>query len=171
VAIQLVKHPQLLLMRQPGAVVLHPRHAGFRVDIRIVRDIGIGEESPQREGKAAIVHRRIFGIGLQPLTRITKMLAKDKRLRLGDFCRTGDPGDVLNIVTRPARFTEHMHHVQTPAVHVPRRFQPVAHNAVITAVDFIHKRWRLEIQLRQAGVAQPVQRPSFVIKAVPVALG
>jgi hypothetical protein len=58
----------------------------FGIDmLRIVRDIGIGQESPQREGKAAIVHRRIFGIVLKPLTRITKVLAKDKRLRLGAF--------------------------------------------------------------------------------------
>ena len=171
VAIELVKHPQLLLMRQPGAVVLHPRHAGFRVDmIRIVGDIGVGKESPQREGKAAIVHRRIFRIVLQPLARVAKVLAKDERLRLGRFCRARNPGDVLKVIPRPARFAEHMHYVQTPAVHIPRRLQPVAHNAVFPAVNLVHKRWRLEIQLRQARVAQPVQRAALLVKAVPVAL-
>ncbi len=170
-AIELVKHPQLLLMRQPGAVVLHPRHAGFRVDmIRIVGDIGVGEESPQREGKAAIVHRRIFRIVLQPLARVTKVLAKNERFRLCGFCRARNSGDVLKVIPRPARFAEHMHHVQAPAVHIPRRLQPVSDDAVFAAVDFINERWRLEIQLRQARVAQPVQRAALLVKAVPVAL-
>ena len=140
-AIELVKHPQLLLMRQAGAVVLHPRHAGFRVDmIRIVGDIGVGEEPPQREGKAAIVHRSIFRIILQPLARVAKVLAKDERLRPGRLRRARNPGDVLKIIARPARLAEHMHHVQTPAVHIPRCLQPVADDAVLAAVDFIHKR-------------------------------
>lgn len=171
VAIELVKHPQLLLMRQTGAIVLHPRHAGFSVDmIRIVGDVGVSEESPQREGKAAIVHRRIFRIVLQPLARVAKVLAKDERLRLGRFRRARNPGDVLKVIPRPARFTQHMHHVQPPAVHVPRRLQPVSDDAVFAAVDFIHERWRLEIQLRQARVAQPVQRAALLVKAVPVTL-
>jgi hypothetical protein len=77
---------------------------------------------------------------------------------------------VLKVITRSARFTQHMHHVKTPAVHVPWRLKPVADNAVFTAVDFVDQRRRLEIQLRQAWVAQPVQRVALFIKAVPVTL-
>ncbi len=74
---------QLLLMRQPGAIIHPRRHTGLGVYfLRIVRDIGIGEESPDREGEAAIVHRRVFGIRLQPLARVAKMFAKDKSFRL-----------------------------------------------------------------------------------------
>ena len=64
-AIELVKHPQLLLVRQSGAIVIHPRHTGLRIDfLRIVGDIGVREKAPQRKGKAAVVHRRIFNVGL-----------------------------------------------------------------------------------------------------------
>ena len=101
VAIELVKHPQLLLMRQASAIVIHPRGAGFGVNmVRIVGDIGVSG-NPQREGKAAIVHRCIFGIVLQPLARVAKVFAKDKRLRLSRFRRTRDPGHVLKVISRP----------------------------------------------------------------------
>ncbi len=139
--------------------------------LRVVGNIGVSKESPQREGKAAIVHRRIFRVRLQPLARVTKMFAKHERLRLRGFCCTGDPGDVLKVITRPARFTEHMHHVKTPAIHIPWLTQPVAHDAVFTAINLVHQRWRLEIQLRQARIAQPVQRAALLVEAVPVALG
>lgn len=85
-AVELVKHPQLLLMRQASAIFFHPRHAGFGVDmLRIVRDIGVSEETPQREGEAAIVHRRVFCISLQPLTRVAKVLPEDERFRPSTF--------------------------------------------------------------------------------------
>ena len=103
VAVELVKHPQLLLMRQASAIVLHPRHAGFGVNmLRIVRDIGVSEEPPQREGEAAIVHRRVFCISLQPLTRVAKVLPEDERFRPGRFCRPGNGGDMLKVIPRPA---------------------------------------------------------------------
>ena len=158
-AVELVEHPQLLLMRQPGAIIIHPRHTGLGVYLlRIVGNISIGKETPDREGKAAIVHRRIFGIRLQPLSRIAKMFAKDKGFRLRLFCRLSDAGDMLQVIPRPAAFAQHMHHVQTPAVHAPRRFQPVAYDTVLAGIDLVDQAGRAIVELRQTGIAQPVVR-------------
>ena len=99
------------------------------------------------------------------------MLSNDIRFRLGFFRRFGDPGNVLQIIARPTRFPQHMHHIQPPAVHIPRRFQPVADNTVFPAINFIHQTFRLIIQFRQAGIAQPVERRAIVTKRVPVAPG
>lgn len=122
VTVQLVKHPQLLLMRQPGAIVIHPGDAGLRVNLlRIVRDIGIGEESPQREGKTAVVHGGIFSVRLEPLAGVAKVLAEDKGFGLRLLRRRGNTGNMAQVVARPAAFTQHMHHVQPPAVDAVRR--------------------------------------------------
>lgn len=158
-AVELVEHPQLLLMRQPGAIIIHPRHTGLGVYfLRIVRDIGIGEESPDREGEAAIVHRRVFGIRLQPLARVAKMFAKDKSFRLRLLRRTGNAGDMLQVIPRPAAFAQHMHHVQTPAVHAPWRLQPVAYDTVFTGMNLVDQAGRPIVELRQTGITQPVVR-------------
>ncbi|WP_410732852.1 alpha-amylase family glycosyl hydrolase, partial [Citrobacter portucalensis] len=42
-----------------------------------------------------------------------------------------------------------------PAVHTPRRFQPVADDTVFTAINFIHQAFRRKVQLGQAGISQP----------------
>ena len=99
------------------------------------------------------------------------MFADNIRFRLGFFRRFGDPGNVLHIIARPTRLPQHMHHIQPPAVHIPRRFQPVADNTVFPAINFIHQTFRLIIQLRQAGIAKPVERRAIITKRVPVAPG
>ncbi|MNC31716.1 hypothetical protein D3C75_800460 [compost metagenome] len=140
-AIELVKHPQLLLMRKPGAILIHPRHAGFGVDmLRIVGNIRVRKESPDRESKTTIVHRRIFGIGLQPLTRIAKMLAQNIRFWLGFFCRFGDTADMQQIILRATRFAEHVHHIKPPTVDAPWFPQPVAHDTVFALVNLVNQR-------------------------------
>ncbi len=46
-AVELVEHPQLLLMRQPGAIISIPRHTGLGVYfLRIVERIGMAR-NPQ----------------------------------------------------------------------------------------------------------------------------
>ena len=169
-AIKLVKHPQLLLVRQSRTILFHPGHAGLGIDfLRIVRDIGIGQKTPQREGKAAVVHRCIFRILLKPLPRIAKVFAEHVGVRTFGFSRLGNTGNMLEIILRAAGFTQHMHHIQPPAVHVPRCFQPMTNNAVFSSIDLLHQRFGTIVELRQAGIPQPVQRLSVIRETVAVA--
>ena len=74
------------------------------------------------------------------------------------FRRMRNSGHVLQVVVRTTGLSQHMPHVKTPAVHTPRRFQPVANDTVFAAINFIHQAFRGKVQLGQAGIPQPVER-------------
>ena len=97
------------------------------------------------------------------------MLTEHESVRPLQLRRLGNAGDMAQVIARPALFAQHMHHVQAPAVHAPWRFQPVAHDTIFPAIDFIDQRRRPVVQLRQAGVSQPVVGNALGGKIIPVA--
>ncbi|CCJ95608.1 hypothetical protein BN131_3281 [Cronobacter malonaticus 681] len=169
-AVELVKHTQLLLVRERGAILLHPPRAVGGVKLlRLQPVIDTREKAPHRRRKATVVHGRIFHVVLQPLARIAKMFAEDKRLRVYGFGRAGDPLNVAQVCFRAAAFPEHMHHIEPPAVDAPRRFQPVLHHALFARINLVHHARLSEIELRQAVVAEPAEGMTVPGEGVPVA--
>ncbi|CCK05787.1 hypothetical protein BN128_4092 [Cronobacter sakazakii 696] len=169
-AVELVKHSQLLLVRERGAILIHPpRTVGGVKLLWLKAVIDARKKAPHRRRKAAVVHSRIFHVVLQPLARVAEMLTEDKCLRVYGFGRAGDPLDVAQVCFRAAVFPEHMHHIEPPAVDAPRRFQPVLHHALFACVNLFHHARLSEIKFRQAVVAEPAEGVTVLGEGVPVA--
>ncbi|MNG83992.1 hypothetical protein D3C79_427260 [compost metagenome] len=170
-AVELVKLNQLTAMRQPGTVAVHPLRTVRSVDLhRMMRHVQPGQKSPHRQGKAHIVHRRVFHAGMQPAARIAKVFAQHVGLRVFLFDRLINAGQMPQVTGGTTVFPQHMHHVQPPTVDAVRWAQPMAHHATVATINRLgHLRFG-KIEFRQAGVAFPVQCPAVRVEIEPTAV-
>ncbi len=107
---------------------------------------------------------------MQPAARVAEVLAQDIGLRILLLHRLIDARQVAQIAGGAAVLPQHMHHVQPPAVDAVRRAQPVTHHAAFPAIDrFRHLRLG-EVELRQTGVALPVERAAVRVEVEPAAI-
>ena len=119
-----------------------------------------------RQGEAVVVHGAVFLIALQPARGLGEVLAQ--HVGVGPCLADGlaHRAHVRRVVPSAGPFAEHVDHVQPPAVHRPRRFQPARQQRILCTVDGLLHAAVGEVQHRQGGVSFPAQHRAIGLAGI-----